>query len=80
MLLVAQSQWAGRRRDDKPSGVKEVDIEDIRDDSLDELKASHSGAAQYQIKGNDFESIPEIHKSTSSRLKARGIMNLFPVQ
>lgn len=57
-----------------------VEADDIREDSLNRLKANHSGAKQYQIAGNDFESFPEIQKNTAAKLKARGIMNLFPIQ
>jgi hypothetical protein len=56
-----------------------AEVEDLREDSLNRLKESHSGTKQYQIKGNDFESFPEIHKTTAAKLKARGIMNLFPI-
>lgn len=89
MLLAAQPQPIVRRRDEfqapvaKPTPVAQgipVEVEDIREDSLNRLKESHSGTKQYQIAGNDFESFPEIHKTTAAKLKARGIMNLFPIQ
>ena len=57
-----------------------VEVEEIRDDSLNRLKATHSGTKQYVLAGNDFESFPEIHKKSADKMKARGIMNLFPIQ
>lgn len=90
MLLAAQPQAIVRRRDEFQAPVAKaipseqtstpIEVEDIREDSLNRLKESHSGVKQYQIAGNDFESFPEIHKTTATKLKARGIMNLFPIQ
>lgn len=57
-----------------------VEVEEIRDDSLNRLRTTHSGTKQYVIAGNDFESFPEIHKNSAAKMKARGIMNLFPIQ
>ena len=47
---------------------------------MNRLKATHSGQKSYQVQGNDFECFPEISKQTSTKLKSRGIANLFPIQ
>lgn len=57
------------------------DFEEIKEDSLTRLKQTHSGAKPVPIpKDGDFESFPEITPRTVDKLKAKGIVSLFPIQ
>ncbi len=57
------------------------DFEEIKEDSLTRLKQNHSGSKQIPIpKDCEFESFPEITARTADKLKAKGIVNLFPIQ
>ena len=79
-----------RRRDDKVdtkfSGAQSafagahIEDDDIRDDSLVRLKQTHAPKPQYVKNVGDFEEYPEITQKTIDKLKARGIVNLFPIQ
>jgi superfamily II DNA/RNA helicase len=75
-----------RRRDEKvevkyPSkpSTTQVDTEEIKEESLTRLKQTHVSTIQVPQDG-EFSSYPEITAKTAEKLKARGIVNLFPIQ
>jgi superfamily II DNA/RNA helicase len=78
-----------RRRDEKTDFKQQPhfapdtvhDQEELKEDSLTRLKASHAaGLQQYKVKDGEFAHYPEIQSKTVDKLIARGIKSLFPIQ
>lgn len=65
------------------SGLKPVlpvEVEEIKEESLTRLEAAHKGGQEYKVRDGEFVHYPEIQVKTADKLKARGILNLFPIQ
>ena len=77
----SQSFVPQQRQNFHATGVSQpADVEEIKEESLTRLKATHSVPQQYKVKDGEFANYPEITENTIKKLKARGITSLFPIQ